>query len=227
MSTGIVIGMVPKETPDTNTLLSNFTPLVIPSPIIRELFKFTLTFSFFFLLLFLDLDVPICKPSQRLKYNVPIGYSIGVTCEMSSDPSKNVTFKWFKGTDMMMRRYKNKSNKLSGITRSDSINENDGTASAAIKKKVTGMPEKSSSSKSSSNEIEDESNEGELIEKEEELNEQEKHSKLVFSSQESMSTLLLNPSSLDDFTTYYCYAKNSIGWSNDPCTFNLIQSGNS
>lgn len=157
-----------------------------------------------------------------MKYNVPIGYSIGVTCEMSSDPSKNVTFKWFKGTDMM-RRYKNKSNMLSGNARSDTGSLNDTFSehhrtASTIKKKSgvkVGLTEKSSS-----NEIEDEQIYGES-------NEQQSDPKLVFSSQELMSTLLVSPSSLDDFTTYYCYAKNSIGWSNDPCTFNLIQSGNS
>lgn len=150
---------------------------------------------------------------------------------MSSDPSKNVTFKWFKGTDKM-RYNRNKSNKLSGGSNSksgssgDSINDTDHHGTASSSRKKSKMGSESKSSKSTRNEIElDESNEGEQIN--EQYSEQEDNSpKLLFSVQESMSTLIVNPSSLDDFTTYYCYAKNSIGWSNDPCTFNLIQSGN-
>lgn len=134
---------------------------------------------------------------------------------MSSDPSKNVTFKWFKGTDKRKKNSKRLLPQNSGTgTRIKSNNSNGTNYGARTLEKDTGMGMKEKGNERR----EMESNEIAASEEEDE-------DKLVFSSHESMSTLVVNPSSFTDFTSYYCYAKNTIGWSRDPCTFNLIQSG--
>ena len=131
---------------------------------------------------------------------------------MTTDPNnKNVTFKWFKGADG--GKNANSTSKRSHQSGSGNKSGNNGT-NDGIKSGSSGGRRKEGME---SNEIASAS----ILDANDGVD-----TNLIHSSHESMSTLVVNPSSYHDFTTYYCYGKNSIGWSRDPCAFNLIQSGN-
>jgi len=54
---------------------------------------------------------------------------------------------------------------------------------------------------------------------------QDSDSDLVFTTKQTVSTLVVTPADRSDFTTYSCRARNSVGWQKEPCYFTLVPSG--